>query len=144
MPEMVSLPLHRPHGFEQLDGNAWADLLEERVRRREAVERERRKAKGITVLGRERILRQNPFEYPASHAPRFQMSPRVAAKSKWAGIEALLRNRGFIEKYRAAFLQHLAGVANVLFPFGTFWMRKFGKVVCEAAETVALPVPASG
>ncbi|HEX7501305.1 MAG TPA: hypothetical protein VF524_13530, partial [Polyangia bacterium] len=27
-------------------------------------------------------------------------------------------------------------MANVLFPFGTFWMRKFGKVACEAAEAV--------
>jgi putative transposase len=144
MPEVVSLPIHRPHGFEQLDGYAWASLLEERVRSREAVERERRKAKGIAVLGRESILRQNPFECPESHAPRFQMSPRVAGKSKWARIEALLRNRGFLEKYRAAFLQHLAGVANVLFPFGTFWMRKFGKVACEVADAIAPPVPAPG
>ena len=28
------------------------------------------------------------------------------------------------------------GLANVLFPFGTFWMRKFAKVACETAETV--------
>jgi putative transposase len=119
MPEVVSLPIHRPNGFEQLDGKAWASLLEDRVRSREGAAREHRKAKGIAVLGRERILRQNPFECPESHAPRFQMSPRVAAKSKWARIQALLRNRGFIGKHRAAFLQHLAGVARVLFPFGT-------------------------
>ena len=96
------------------------------------------------MRGRERILRQNPFECPEGHASRFQMSPRVAGKSKWARIEALLRNRSFVEKYRAAFLQHLAGVANVLFPFGTFWMRKFGKVACEAADALAPPVPAPG
>jgi hypothetical protein len=30
----------------------------------------------------------------------------------------------------------MAGLANVLFPFGTYWMRKFGKVACEAAEMV--------
>jgi hypothetical protein len=64
------------------------------------------------------------------------MSPRVAAKNKWARIEALLRNRGFIERYRAAFLAHIAELADVVFPFGTFWMRKFGKVACEVAETV--------
>ena len=76
------------------------------------------------------------FHSPESHAPRFQMSPRVAARSKWARIEALSRNRAFIEKYREAFLGHMAGLANVLFPFGTFWMRKFAKVACETAETV--------
>ena len=64
------------------------------------------------------------------------MSPQVAAKNKWARIEALMRNRGFIERYRDAFLGHMAGLANVLFPFGTYWMRRFGKVACEAAEMV--------
>jgi hypothetical protein len=66
------------------------------------------------------------------------MNPRVAAKSKWARIETLLRNKGFLARYRAAFLGHLAGVANVLFPFGTYWMRKFGKVACETAEALGL------
>ena len=64
------------------------------------------------------------------------MSPQVAAKNKWARIETLLRNRSFIEKYRDAFLAHIAGLANVVFPFGTYLMRKIAKVACEAAETV--------
>jgi len=40
------------------------------------------------------------------------------------------------ERYRDAFLGHIAGMADVLFPFGTYWMRKFGKVACDAAEAV--------
>jgi hypothetical protein len=128
------LPVARPHGFENLEQNEWANLVTEHVWAKEADHRQRRTAQGITVLGRERILRQDPFECPPGHAPRFQMSPKVAAKNKWARIEALLRNRAFIEKYRDAFLAHLAGLANVLFPFGTYWMRKFVKVACEAAE----------
>ena len=64
------------------------------------------------------------------------MSPRVAAKNKWARIEALMRNHGFIERYRDAFRAHMAGLAGMLFPFGTFWMRKFGKVACETADAV--------
>jgi REP element-mobilizing transposase RayT len=136
MPEVVTLHIRRPHGFEELDAADWAKLVEERVRTKEAAERERRRINGIPILGRQRILDQDPFTSPDSHAPRFQMSPRVAAKSKWARIEALLRNRGFVEKYRAALVDHLAGVANVLFPFGTYWMRKFGKVACEMADAV--------
>ena len=46
-----------------------------------------------------------------------------------------MRNLGFIERYRDAFLGRMAGLANVLFPFVTYWMRKFGKVASEAAET---------
>jgi hypothetical protein len=136
LPEVISLPVARPHAFENLEQNEWANLVTERVRAKEADHRQRRAAQGITVLGRERILRQDPFDCPPGHAPRFQMSPKVAAKNKWARIEALLRNRAFIEKYREAFLAHLAGLANVLFPFGTYWMRKFAKVACEAAEIV--------
>jgi REP element-mobilizing transposase RayT len=136
MPEIVSLPIARPRGFADLRQSEWANLVTERVRAKENDHRQRRAVKGITVLGRERILRQDPFDCPPGQAPRFQMSPRVAAKNKWARIEALLRNRGFIERYREAFLGHMAGLANVLFPFGTYWMRKFGKVACEAAEMV--------
>jgi putative transposase len=136
MPEVVTLTIARPGGFQDLRQDEWASLVTERVRAKEADHRHRRAAKGITVLGRIRILAQNPFHCPESHAPRFQMSPRVAAKSKWARIETLLRNRGFVEKYRDAFLGHVAGLAGIVFPFGTYWMRKFAKVPCESAEGV--------
>jgi len=93
---------------------------------------------GKSVLGVARILAQDPFSRPKSHAPHFKMNPRLAAKSKWARIETLLRNRNFQDKYRDAIRRHLTGITNVLFPFGTYWMNKFGKVACEAADTTAL------
>jgi REP element-mobilizing transposase RayT len=136
MPEVVRLRITRPLAFQDLGQSEWASLVTERVRAKETGHRQRRAAKGIAVLGRARILAQNPFHCPASHDRRFQMSPRVAAMNKWARIEALLRNRGFIEKYRDAFLGHMAGLAGIVFPFGTYWMRKFAKVTCEAAEAV--------
>ena len=136
MPEVVSLPIARPSGFDSLGQQEWANLVTERVRAKEADHRQQRAAKGITVLGCAGVLRQDPFDCPSGHAPRFQTSPQVAAKNKWARIEALKRNRSFIERYRDAFLGHVAGLANVVFPFGTYWMRKFGKVACETAEIV--------
>ena len=30
----------------------------------------------------------------------------------------------------------MAGIVNAVFPFGTYWMRKFGKVACDVAEAV--------
>ena len=140
MPEVVSLTIARPHGFQDLGQGEWTSLVTELVHAKEAEHRQRRAANGITVLGRNRILEQDPFHGPESRAPRFQMSPRVAGKSKWARIEALMRNRGFIEKYRDAFRGHMAGLANVVFPFGTYWMNKFGKVACEAVEAVAVAI----
>jgi hypothetical protein len=137
MPELVSMRISRPRGFEHLSQDEWASMVTERVRAKEAEHRQRRKETGKTVLGREAILRQDPFHSPSSHASRFKMSPKFAAKNKWARIEALLRNHGFIDRYRAAFLGHLAGLASIVFPFGTYWMRKFGKVACETAEMAA-------
>jgi len=136
MPDVVTLPIARPRGFEDLKQDEWAKLVTERVRSKEAEHRQRRAGKRITVLGREAILQQNPFHSPESQAPHFQMNPRVAATNKWSRIEALQRHRGFLAKYKDAFDRHMAGVLNVLFPFGTFWMRKFGKFACEAAEAV--------
>ena len=74
---------------------------------------------------------------------RFFLRPDAATnnafiKSKWARIETLRRNRGFQERYRDAIRRHLAGIANVLFPFGTYWMSRFGKAACEAAEGLGL------
>jgi hypothetical protein len=76
MPEVVTLSLARPHGFAALSQSEWAGLVTERVRSEEVDHRQRRGAKGITVLGRSRILGQNPFHCPEGHAPRFQLSPR--------------------------------------------------------------------
>ena len=136
LPETVTVPILRPRAFADFEQKKWADLVTERVRAKEAEHRERRAATGRTVLGREAILAQDPFACPSSHEPHFRISPRVAAKNNWARIEALLRNQAFVERYRAAFKAHIAGLANVVFPFGTYWMKKFGKVTCEAAEAV--------
>jgi putative transposase len=148
MPERVSLPIVRPKGFENLGQKEWAQLLTDRVRAKEAEHRQRREQQGLSVLGRQKVLAQDPFDCPRGHAPHFKLSPRVAAKNKWARIEALQRNRGFLERYRAAFLNHVAGLTNTIFPFGTYWMQKFGKVRCEppdkprAASAGLTPEPA--
>jgi REP element-mobilizing transposase RayT len=136
LPEVASLPIARPYGFKELEQSEWARLVTERVRAAEADHRQRRAAHRVSVLGRARILRQDPFQGPESPAPNFRRNPRVAARNKWARVEALLRSRGFYEKYRDAFLRHMAGVANIVFPFGTYWMRKFGRVACEAADAL--------
>jgi hypothetical protein len=139
MPETVTIPIVRPRGFQNLDQTEWAELVTTLVRSKEAEHRERRAAAGTSVLGSKQILRQKPTDTPASHERRFKLSPRLAAKNKWARIEAIVRNRAFLERYREAFLMHMAGVAKVVFPFGTYWMRKFGKVACENADGDDVP-----
>jgi putative transposase len=60
------------------------------------------------------------------------LRPRVAARSKWARIEALLRNRAFLVDYAAARAGWHEG-ATVRFPIGTYWLRRFANVPIAAA-----------
>jgi putative transposase len=134
LPELVTMNIARPHGFAGLTRVEWNELVTSRIRHVEAEHRERRRAAGKTVLGREAILGQRPFDSPKTPEPHFGISPRVAAKSKRPRIDALGRAKVFVERYRVAIKQWMAGVTNVVFPYGTYWMHKFARVVCETAE----------
>ena len=78
------------------------------------------------ALGR-RILRQSWRDSPTTLEPRRTLNPRVAARSMWHRIEALLRNKAFVVAYRAARLLWLAGIPTV-FPAGTYWLHRFAGV----------------
>ena len=134
LPDLVTVNIARPHGFADHTQEDWNALVTSRIRCAEAEHRARRRAAGKTVLGREAILGQRPFDNPKTPAPHLGISPRVAAKSKWPRIDALGRAKVFVERYRVAINQWMAGVANVVFPYGTYWMHKFARVVCESAE----------
>jgi hypothetical protein len=73
------------------------------------------------------ILRQSWRDCPASPAPRRKLRPRIAARSHWARIEAIRRNREFLTTYRDARACWFAGDA-IPFPVGTYWLRRFGQV----------------
>jgi len=59
--------------------------------------------------------------------PQRNLRPRVAARSKWSRIEALLRDRAFLVDYAAARAGWQEG-ATVMFPTGTYWLRRFANV----------------
>jgi hypothetical protein len=44
----------------------------------------------------------------------------LLCKNKWARIEALQRNKAFIEQYRDARAEKIAG-RDIVFPAGTWW-----------------------
>jgi hypothetical protein len=144
-PESVSFPICRPRGFANQTAEEWRVLVTEQVREAEAKHRERRRAAGKSVLGRQAVLAQNPFDSPQSPEPHFGTCPRIAAKSKWSRIEAIQRSKTFIECHKAAIKSWMAGIADVLFPYGTYWMRRFAHVLCGPVEDVqeALAQPTS-
>src|ERR1041384_3695287 len=125
MPDTLELPLSIPAEL----GPAAAVLseLRDRVRAVE-LEREAERARtGRRVLGRRAVLAQSWRDSPASTEPRRNLRPNVAARSKWARIEALLRNRAFAIEYANARNRWRPGVAAV-FPPGTYWLQRFASV----------------
>jgi REP element-mobilizing transposase RayT len=94
--------------------------------------RERRQRSGARVLGRRAILQQSWCGSPHEAEPRGGIRPAVAARSIWARIEALGRNRAFVSAHRAARALWLAGV-KTLFPAGTYWLRRFANVPVATA-----------
>ena len=138
MPESVELGLIRPQGHEGMSHDEFATLIKDRVLAFEAATAANRRTKGIHVLGRESILRQDWKASPDSKAPHFNMSPRVAARNKWARIEALQRNKTFLDAYLAAREQLKAGAKDVIFPPGTWWLRRHAHVVCGSPPACAV------
>jgi putative transposase len=108
--------------------------LRERVAAVEAEHDKQRLETGRRVLGRRRVLRQSWQACPASHEPRRGLRPRVAARSKWARIQSLQRNREFLTAYHRARAAWLAGAPS-LFPAGTYWLRRFANVPIASIDS---------
>jgi putative transposase len=137
MPDNATLSFVRPNGFEDLSIAAFTALVIERIQaveERTAAERHRT---GIPVLGRRAILAQDWNEGPDSRERRRQLNPRVAAASKWARVEAFLRNRAFRDAYAAARASLAAGVRNIVFPAGTYWLKRFTNAFCVPSSELA-------
>ena len=136
MPDTVILAFRRPRGFEQMAAADFATLVTDRIRQFEERTAAERRREGAGVLGRRAILRQSWRARPRDRELRRALNPRVAARSKWRRIEALLRNRAFRDAYLAARALFVEGVRDVLFPAGTYWLRRFARAACAA-----LPLP---
>ena len=131
IPESVELRFTKPRGFEHLSDGELAKLILERVRVEEESAADERRRAGTRVLGRKGVLAQRWSDRPESREPRRALDPRVAARSQWSRLEALLRNRSFRDAYAAARASFIAGVTSVLFPAGTYWLPRFANAPCE-------------
>jgi REP element-mobilizing transposase RayT len=125
MPEAVTLNLVLPP--ELGEAQQIRDELRQRVAAEEAAVAVERRRTGAGVLGRRAIQRQSWRDSPASREPRRNLRPTIAARSPWARLEAILRNREFLAAYREARARWIAGDA-IPFPLGTYWLRRFANV----------------
>ena len=130
MPEAVAMRLAIPPELGP-EAEVLAEL-QDRVRAVEVAQAAERQRTGIRVCGRRAVLAQSWRGQPKSCEPRRNLRPRVAARSKWARIEALQCNRAFVAAYVRA-REQWRDRNQVVFPAGTYWLRRFADV--PVAET---------
>lgn len=135
LPDNVEVDLRRAPGFEHLSHDEYASLVREQVDQAVNKAAEQRREKGIKLLGRKSVLHQNWSHGPQNREPRRGLSPRVACRNRWGRMEALRRNQDFIDQYRGARAEILAGHAAI-FPPGTWWLcRHAGLPSAEVGPT---------
>jgi putative transposase len=129
MPDAVELRLAIPAELGP-EAEVLAELRQRVAATETALATERQRA-GTRVYGRRAVLKQSCWARPASFEPRRNLRPRIAARSKWARIEALQRNQDFVEDYTTA-REAWRGGAKVTFPPGTYWLRRHAHVLIAA------------
>jgi len=125
LPDVVEIQLTIPS--ELGDRDEILRCFEERVAQFEERTKRERAAANRSVMGRRAILCQSWKAAPTTFEPRRVLNPRVAARSLWSRIEALVRNKAFVRAYQAARAAWRDGLPAE-FPVGTYWLRRFANV----------------
>ena len=128
------LTLVRPEAlYPELEDAEARALLRDKARERSHAIAEKFRDSGGSFMGMRRVRRQPPHSSPNTRAPRRGIRPTVAGKNKWARIEALQRNKAFLEAHHDARLEFEAGQRRVVFPLGTYLMvQRFGVAVAKS------------
>ena len=133
MPQELKFKLVRPPVHLDLDDVQLRALIRRRVAEREEQLILERRRDGRTVLGVKRILAQDIEDTPASREKRWGTRPRVSSRSVWHRVALIRRNQGWLAEYREALARFVAGVRDVLFPYGTYLMKERYAVACATA-----------
>jgi len=133
LPVEVELELTVPPALGALPPAELQATIAARVEEPEARARAMHDAAGHAVLGRRPVRRQSIHDRPRTHEPRCGLNPRVAGQDKWKRIEALQRLRASRRAYHEALSRWRAGLREVVFPAGTWLLRRLLGVVTEAA-----------
>ena len=132
LPASAELRLVTPASMAHTNhASSWVDAIEELVELREREETLRRSAR---VLGAKRVLRTPWFSRPPrTQAPRAsRRNPSLAAVTWEALRQAASALRAWRHAYRAAWNELKAGLQDVMFPTGTWWLRVHSFVRVDA------------
>jgi REP element-mobilizing transposase RayT len=135
MPQKATLRFSRPDIYPRLDRQQLIALVQRAVDEREGNKRTEMERAGRRFAGMRRVLSQRPGNRPMTREPRRGLKPRFAAKNKWLRIEAARRLKSFLVAYREAYDKFKQGVRDVVFPFGTYALRRRHGVLVPKLDT---------
>lgn len=121
----------------------WHRRLRAAVEDAELELRNHRLTNGISLLGRNAVRRTSAFDAPTTPAPRRNLRPFIACKNMWSRLAALDALDRFRIAYRHAREAFVRGARDVLFPPGTFALRRFG-ALCAARVDDVFHTPPGG
>ena len=130
LPDEVELEFVMPPGYEHLTLPEFQALWQQQIEAEEEKLRQDVLASGRTFAGRRAVRRQSPHTKATSWECRRGLKPRIKCRDKWLRITAIQRLQRFYREHRKACEQFKAGVRDVLFPTGTYWMRVHAGVRC--------------
>lgn len=131
MPSTVTIRLSRPPIREDLTDAQLRSAIRDAARRRQSEIVRGLLRAGGSFLGMQRVLRQSRSASPSSREPRRGIRPLVAGKSRWAREAALEDQRLFWHRHREACDEWRGGKRTVVFPYGTYLMRRRFRVCVE-------------
>jgi putative transposase len=126
VPRQVPLELVVPPAFAEMSPQEFRQLVERELHTKENNIKRRLSREKRRVLDVRKILAQSEYDSPRTYAPHRGLNPRLAAIDPWRRLETIRRLKSFVIAYREAMEQFKAGVHDVVFPPGTYWMKRFG------------------
>lgn len=133
MPAELPLNIVRPPIFRQLPWPILARHLREAVERKVQQARQAVRRHARRFVGAKAIRLQPVAARPRTTEMRRNPSPRIAARHTPERAGAIRDLREFVRRYRAAWQAWRNGARFITFPAGTYALRVFACVTCEAA-----------
>ena len=130
LPLDASLRLELLPGFDHLSYDQLRALIQERFAAREAEIHQEFKTQGRNFVGRKGVLACKPTDSPDTKEQRRGLDPRIAEPDPDLRKLALCRLLDFWADYRVAWLRLRAHAAGVVFPRGTYHLRRSLGVAC--------------
>jgi REP element-mobilizing transposase RayT len=134
-PAALSLRAAWPSSGRPGDSRAswWRQQVQAALAKKVAAAHRDMHAAGRGFLGRAGVVAQSFMQRAKTFEPKRVVVPTIGAKERLALRAALSVQRAFRRAYRAALSLWRGGAREVVFPFGTWWMRVHHSAMCAPA-----------